>query len=175
MKATAEQVRNRLDSARGRWFRWQKAQWQKRHNPQRKSRVVFLVGAQRSGTNLMVRSLDHAREVEPYNESDPRAFRDYRLLPLDHISQLVAASYAPVVLFKPLMDTYHLPGLLEHFAGSCALYAIRHFDAVIASRLKAFHTDPRARVAQWLAGDFAEFADARPAPATSCRIRSART
>src|SRR3712207_996458 len=38
--------------------------------------AVFLVGAQRSGTNMLVRGLQTAPEFEVYNENNRRAFKN---------------------------------------------------------------------------------------------------
>lgn len=121
---------------------WRKHHWQREHNPDGLSCPVFLVGSQRSGTNMTVKNLARSWEIELYNESNPKAFRDYHLLNPGVIAQLVEASHARVVVFKPILDTYRAHHLLEQFPQARVLFIFRHFDDVVNSMLRVFYKDP---------------------------------
>jgi len=77
------------------------------------ARPVLLVGAQRSGTNMVTYALAMAPEFEVFNEGDRRAFANYRLRDRDHIAELARRSRHRFVLFKPLPDSHSTVQLLE--------------------------------------------------------------
>ena len=92
---------------------WHKARWRRASGVAPGSaRPVFVVGLQRSGTNMLVRGLERAPEVEVHNENDRAAFRDFRLAPDDTVRRLVERSQHPFVLFKPLCDAHRTAELL---------------------------------------------------------------
>jgi hypothetical protein len=75
--------------------------------------AVLLVGLQRSGTNMVVRGLERAPELEVYNENHPAAFDRFQLRPVAEVQRLVAASRHPYVLLKPLCDSHRTVELLD--------------------------------------------------------------
>jgi hypothetical protein len=104
------------------------------------ARPLFLVGAQRSGTNMIAHGLDQAPEVAVYNEGNRLAFQRYQLRDLAVIDGLVARSRRPFVLFKPLCDSDRTGELLDHFAVSSAraLWAFRDVDGRVRSHVLKF-------------------------------------
>lgn len=94
------------------------------------ARAVFLVGAQRSGTNMIAHGLDQAPEVEVYNEGNRRAFEAFQLREADVVESLVARSRRPFVLFKPLCDTDRTAELLDRARGGPSARAIWAFRDV---------------------------------------------
>ena len=79
---------------------------------------LFLIGAQRSGTTMLLRALGSSKEVEVHNESDSRVFERFRLRSLDTVREIVESSQHRVVAFKPLCDSHRVVELLED-VGSC--------------------------------------------------------
>jgi hypothetical protein len=139
----------------------------RRHNPEGVSVPVFLVGCGRSGTSMFIWQLEKSWQIELYNEDHPAAFDVYRLRDYDVIEGLVEKSQAPFTLLKPILDTVQTMRLLNHFPGSKAIFAFRHYTDVINSSLKRFGTYNRLNhVKGWMAEDFAEF-DVAPPPETS--------
>jgi hypothetical protein len=107
-----------------------------RHEP---ATPVFLVGAQRSGTNMLTHGLDEAPEFQVYNEGHAKAFRDFRLRPLPTVESLVGRSRADFVLFKPLCDSHRAVDLLEHFRPrGRVIWAYRDVDGRVRSALAKF-------------------------------------
>jgi hypothetical protein len=107
----------------------------------RTATAVFLVGAQRSGTNMLVRGLQRSPEFEVYNENNSRAFENYRLRPDADIARIVERSRHLFVLFKPLIDSHRLDQLLDHLAVSRpprALWAYRNMDGRVRSSVAKF-------------------------------------
>jgi hypothetical protein len=92
-------------------------------------------------------------DVELYNEDHPAAFEDWRLRPLPEIELLLQRTRAPVSLFKPIVETYRILDLLNHFEGSRALFVIRNPFNTVKSRLK-FFGDHRPRLMEIINTDF---------------------
>ena len=100
---------------------------------------VFVVGVQRSGTNLLAHSLDELPEFEVYNEGNSKAFSRYHFRPLADIETLVRQSRSRFVLFKPLCDSHRTPELLDHFGPSArAVWAYRNVDGRVRSAIAKF-------------------------------------
>lgn len=122
------------------WWRWRR--------PGRRTQAapVFLVGVQRSGTNMLAHGLDEAPEFETYNEGNIKAFQDYQLRSLAIIDSLIRKSRAEFVLFKPLCDTHRTPELLERFGQKArAIWAYREVDGRVRSAIAKFR-DSNLRV-----------------------------
>jgi len=122
------------------WWRWT------RPGRRTKAAPVFLVGVQRSGTNMLAHGLDGVPEFETYNEGNTKAFRNYQLRPLETIDSLIRKSSAEFVLFKPLCDSHRTPELLEHFGPRArAIWAYREVDGRVRSAIAKFR-DSNLRV-----------------------------
>lgn len=76
------------------------------------SRAVFMVGAQRSGTNLVLRTLAAHPALAIRNENDRRAFRNYELRDDRRVIETVERSAQHAVVFKPLCDSHRIDALL---------------------------------------------------------------
>ncbi len=117
-----------------------KARWRRRHSvPVGTSTAVFLVGVQRSGTNMLVRGLERAPEVAVHNENSRRAFDRFRLRDDAVVADLVRRSRHQLVLFKPLCDSHRAPELLDlGVQATVALWAYRTVDGRVRSALAKF-------------------------------------
>ncbi|MDQ1489769.1 MAG: hypothetical protein QOJ23_2283, partial [Actinomycetota bacterium] len=119
-----------------------KWQWRRQHGARPGGAVaVFLVGVQRSGTNMVVRGLERSPEFELHNENDRRAFDQYRLRPLPVVRAIVEASRHDFVVFKPLCDSHRVEELLDGLGTSSpgrAIWAYRSVDGRVASALAKF-------------------------------------
>ena len=90
-----------------------KRRWRRRHGvAPGTARPVYLVGLQRSGTNMLVRGLDAAPEVEARNENDRGLFHRFRLRGDDVLVDVVHRSRHAIVLVKPLCDSHRVDELL---------------------------------------------------------------
>lgn len=102
---------------------------------------VFLVGVQRSGTNMLVRGLERSPEFEVRNENDRRAFERFRLRPDPAIRALVERSGHRYVLFKPLCDSHRVLELLDGLGTPSpgkAIWAYRSVDGRVRSAVAKF-------------------------------------
>lgn len=176
VRAVAHQAKSHFESRR-------RIQWQQKINPSRFSTPVFLVGNGRSGTSMLVFHLTRSWHIDLFNEDNPAAFENWFLRDFETIDALVAASYAPIVLLKPIKDTYRIHRLQARFPNCKVLFSCRHFDDVINSSLKRFYIDFGRKVGKkvdeivppvdrWMSDDFAEYAEAVPPEKTKRFIRS---
>lgn len=178
----SQRIRNNLFALRANVAQNATVIWQRWNNPGRQSTPVFLVGSGRSGTNMLASTLAKSWQVELYNEDHPAAFKNWFLRDFSVIESLTERSYAHVVLFKPLKDTYRTHVLLNKFSIARVLFIFRHYNDVINSARKRFYdergrvkksvfNDNRAPVLRWIDTDFAEFSDAPPPKDTEQLIR----
>jgi len=103
---------------------------------------VFVVGAQRSGTNMLMGALERSYDTLVFHERDRRAFDNYRMRDPDVIERLVAEARAPVVVIKALCEMDRLPQLMARFAPARAVWIVRHYDDMVNSSLRSFHRVP---------------------------------
>jgi hypothetical protein len=90
-----------------------KWRWRRSHHVAPRAMPVFIVGVQRSGTNMLVRAFETLPQFEVHNEDDPQAFDRFRLRDDEVIRGLVERSGHPYVLFKPLCDSHRVTDLLD--------------------------------------------------------------
>lgn len=116
--------------------------WRRRHGVAPGSAMpVYLVGLQRSGTNMLVRGLEAAPEFQVHNENDTRAFHRFRLRSDEEIAAIVTASRHRYVLFKPLEDSHQVDRLLDELSVPVrgrAIWAYREVDGRARSALAKF-------------------------------------
>lgn len=98
-----------------------------------RTRVVFVVGSQRSGTRLPIQIMDQSPDIATYSEGTAPFFDGVLLEPLDRVRRLVARSAAPVVALKPICETHRVHELLDSFPGSKAVWIFRHYEDTVAS------------------------------------------
>lgn len=118
-----------------------KWRWRRAHTVVPMAVPVFLVGVQRSGTNMLVRGLERSPEFEVRNENDRAAFHRFRLRPSPVIRALVERSGHPYVLFKPLADSHRIVQLLDALGTPSpprAIWAYRSVDGRVRSAVAKF-------------------------------------
>src|SRR5947209_14562099 len=120
---------------------WRKWRWRRASGVAAGTAMpVWLVGVQRSGTNMVVRGLEESPEVEVHNENDKGAFERFRLRPDPVVRRLVLASRHRYVLFKPLCDSHRVDELLglDTPTPGRAIWAYRGVDGRVRSALAKF-------------------------------------
>ncbi|MEO7269239.1 MAG: sulfotransferase domain-containing protein [Knoellia sp.] len=91
-----------------------KARWRRRSGGSPGSaRPVYVVGLQRSGTNMLLRGLDAAPEIDARGENDRGLFERFRLRDLDALGAAVRRSRHHLVLLKPICDSHRVDLLLD--------------------------------------------------------------
>jgi len=123
------------------------------------STPVFLVGVQRSGTNMVVRGLERSPEFAVHNENDRRVFHRYELKGIDTVRRVVGQSRARFTLFKPLCDSHRTDELLDHLGTTMpprAIWAYRGMEGRVRSSLSKFRDHNLTVMADIAAGRFLE-------------------
>ena len=136
---------DRLDPAERLRTAAAKRRWRRRHGvAPGQARPVYLVGLQRSGTNMLVRGLDAAPEVEARNENDRELFHRFRLRGDDVLLDVIGRSRHRIVLVKPLCDSHRVAELLALPTGAPgrALWMWRDADDRARSEVAKFGDAP---------------------------------
>jgi len=118
-----------------------KRHWRKQHGLAGKARAIYVVGAQRSGTNFLVRHFQQYPAVEVHNENSRAAFDRFLLRPDEDIARLVESSEHRAVVFKPLCDSHRTDELLDNIetpAESRAIWVYRAWQARARSAVAKF-------------------------------------
>lgn len=127
--------RDRLRTAAAKWF------WRRRHGVKPGFAVpVYVVGLQRSGTNMLMRGLNTAPEVEVRNENDRTLFHRFRMRSDDVLRETVNRSRHAFVLVKPLCDSHRIDELLDlqGLSPGRAVWVFRDVDDRARSEVSKF-------------------------------------
>lgn len=120
---------------------WTKVRWRARHGvPRGTATPVYLVGLQRSGTNMLVRGLENAGEFEVRNENDRRVFHRFQLRDDAVLTAVIRRSRHAYVLVKPLCQSHRVDELLDlaEVAPGRAIWAWRDVDDRARSEVAKF-------------------------------------
>jgi len=141
-------IRQELATQADRGRRW--VSQRRRFGPGISTRAFFVVGCQRSGTNMVMWTLERSPEVWVYHEHfwSP-AFRDYRLRTTSVVDRLIQRCPAPVVAFKPVCDSHLVDRYLERHQGSRAVWVYRRYEDVANSAVRNFRAHQRDMM-QWI-------------------------
>jgi hypothetical protein len=128
---------------RQRWQSWRsRRRWRRVNGVAPGTAIpVFLVGVQRSGTNMLVRGLEATPAVEVRNENDRKAFQHFRLRGERVVGDLVNASRHQYVLFKPLCDSGRIAAVVDRLPvvpPARVIWAWRDVDARARSAVSKF-------------------------------------
>ncbi|WP_374968283.1 hypothetical protein [Terrabacter sp. BE26] len=118
-----------------------KRRWRRSHPAAPGSAVpVYVVGLQRSGTNMLMRGLDEAPETEVRNENDRVLFHRFRIRSTDVLRRTVLASRQQFVFVKPICDSQHLDTFLdlEGLAPGRGVWVYRDPDSRARSEVSKF-------------------------------------
>jgi hypothetical protein len=106
------------------------------------ARPVFIVGAHRSGTGMLVHALRKSPSIKVYNEhKNSAAFRDASLRSDDVVRNLVMKSRCRCVAFKSLHDSHRIVHLLEDLGTPTpgrAIWIYRSVEGRVRSILARF-------------------------------------
>jgi hypothetical protein len=120
--------------------------------PRGRATPLFVLGCQRSGTNMLLSVLEASPDTWTYNEDHPRAFRRFRLRDLDRVASLTDRARCRVVAFKALCDSQHADRLLERFPRAGVVWLLRDYGAVADSAVRKWG-DGQLRLVRRLAAD----------------------
>ncbi len=113
-----------------------KRRYRRHLSEQTKATTAFVLGCQRSGTNMLLRTLGRSLDVDKVEETDRRCFGDCRVMDQDTCAALVARSTARCVVFKPICDSHRALELLTEHPGSKAVWIFRSYQDVANSAVR---------------------------------------
>jgi len=118
--------------------RWTKFAGQlRRPRPEGQKLPVFVGGCHRSGTSMLMDTIEVSPHTWVYHESSYNlAFRDYRLRPLSWIDRLVEWTRARWVVFKPVCDAHLMDHILERFPAARIIWPYRSYQDVANSAVR---------------------------------------
>lgn len=152
-----------------------KYRWRRRHRVAPGTATpVYVVGLQRSGTNMVLRGLDSAPELEVHNESDRRVFHRYQLRSDRTVIETIRRSRHSYVLFKPLCDSDRVSDLLalRGVSPGKAIWIYRDVDDRARSSIAKFGDSGLDAVRRIVAGHGEEIWQGRRlGPDTLCHLQ----
>ena len=108
-------------------FAARKALWRTFRSYDGESSAVFILGAQRSGTTLLLFCLEKSMEFDVLGESS-KAMIDYRIRSNDEVRELVRSSHHRIVVFKPLTDSHRSREFLDLVPDTRVIWAFRRVE-----------------------------------------------
>lgn len=95
--------------------------------------TILVVGAQRSGTNLLMDMLERNMQVDVFHERDSRAFENYIMRPASVITALREKSKVRFFAIKGLCESHKTHELLDTFRPAKAIWVVRDYNDVVNS------------------------------------------
>ena len=114
-----------------------KAIWRLTHDYSPDAKAVFILGAQRSGTTLLLECFDRSMHFDVLGESS-EAMVNFRIKDDEHIRSKVRSSRHEFVVFKPLTDSHRAREFLSLLPGSLAIWAFRRVQDRVNSSVAKF-------------------------------------
>ena len=97
------------------------------------TRVVFIMGAQRSGTRVPLFVLESAPDIVTYREGSGLFFRGKQLREEEALDRLFADCDFPILVLKPLCESHRARELVKRFQGSRVLWVFRGYEDTVRS------------------------------------------
>ncbi len=104
-------------------------------------KVLFVVGCQRSGTNMILEIFERDLNAKVYGEFSKLSDKDeykIRLNPLPEVKEEIEKDKVGLIVLKPLVESHRVEELLDYFKGSKAIWAFRNYKDVASSNLRHF-------------------------------------
>jgi sulfotransferase family protein len=104
-----------------------KAVWRIGHSYAPNTKAVYILGAQRSGTTLLLDCFDRSMEIDVLGESS-RAMVNFKIVGDDVLDELITSSRHKAIVFKPLTDSHRAREFLRLSPNSVAIWAYRRVE-----------------------------------------------
>jgi hypothetical protein len=114
--------------------------------------AAYLVGCQRSGTDMSLDLLDRCMDVDTFNEDRSAAFHRCRIRDDETIRRLIETSRARCVVFKPICDSHRVSALLSLHGPARAVWIYRDFRGVVNSTVVKWGDANRRHLYHLMAG-----------------------
>ena len=114
-----------------------RAYWRVLNDHSPNARAVYILGAQRSGTTMLLECLEQSMDFEVLGESS-KAMVNFRIKSDEYIRDTVRSSNHKFVVFKPLTDSHRARQFLELLPNSVAIWAFRRVEDRVNSSIAKF-------------------------------------
>lgn len=114
-----------------------RAMWRAVNDYSPNATAVFVLGAQRSGTTMLLHCFQQSMRFEVLGEAS-RAMVNYRIRSDDFILDTVRGSRHRFVVLKPLTDSHRGRQFLDLIPGSYAIWAFRRVEDRVNSSVAKF-------------------------------------
>lgn len=122
-------------------------------SPNAPKTTVFIAGAQRSGTTMLLDILETLPQARIYGENHPAVTDHFRLRPYDVVARVIAQTPARAVILKPICDTQHMDRVLEALPQARAIWLYRHYYDTARSAVLKWGKEQRKVVRNILNND----------------------
>lgn len=97
---------------------------------------IFVVGVQRSGTNMVMDLFDRSTECTVFHDHNPIAYKNYLIRNINTQKHLSHAAKSKFVVFKPMAELHKLDIFLEEMPPAQGIWLYRNVEDVVNSHLK---------------------------------------
>jgi hypothetical protein len=113
---------------------------------------VFIVGSNRSGTQMVCEAIGKSLHGWNYQESEANiAFKDYQLRADWLIKWLIRLSPAPIISFGNILDSQFTDDLLTRFEGVQAIWVYRRYEDAANSSVRKWGSHFKDDIVRWVA------------------------
>lgn len=138
-----------ISRAQARRRKWQ--QLRRTAHPTTQKLPVFIVGCNRSGTNMVCGAIGKSPHGWDNKESEfSLAFNAYYLRADWIIEQLIRRTPAPIISFGSILDSQFTDDLLARFDGARAIWVYRRYEDVANSSARKRWTDHLKNLVRWV-------------------------
>ena len=152
----AKKLRLLLARRRERLQKWRTA------HPTAEKHPVFIMGSNRSGTQMVCETIGNSPHGWDYQESEANlAFKDFQLRADWLIKYVIRFAPAPVISFGNILDSQFADELLSRFEGAKAIWVYRRFEDAANSSVRKWGSHLKDDIIRWVARGELHRLDAR--------------
>ena len=107
--------------------------------PYKDTLPVFLLGCGRSGTSMLLNTFRRDDRVEALGENDTKIAKNFMLVK-EQIGPAIENCKAPVLIMKPILNSFDASSLLKSYHRAKIIWIIRDYRDVISSSIIKFGT-----------------------------------
>ena len=100
---------------------------------------VFIMGCGRSGTSMMVNIFQRDNRIEALAENDPKVAQNFMLV-YEKIVSAVEYCKTPVLIMKPILNSFDASRLLEMHDQAKIIWMLRDYKDMVVSSIKKFRS-----------------------------------
>ncbi|GMQ89118.1 MAG: hypothetical protein BMS9Abin09_0570 [Gammaproteobacteria bacterium] len=99
------------------------------------SRVVYVAGVQRSGTNMLMYILDQPLVTEVFHERNPDLYDGYQMRSREVLRSVIGGCSAQFIVVKTLCELQYVREFLDEFPGCRCIWLFRNHADVVNSHI----------------------------------------